>query len=218
MNRQRQIMDYRLYAIGGGPGPRDPVAALEAALRGGATLAQWRPKHLPARQQYETAVQALSVARRLGVPLIVDDRVDIALAIGADGVHIGQQDLPAAVVRRLLGPGLILGVSASTPAEAKEAEEAGADYLGVGPVFPTFSKADAGEAIGLEGLRAVIEATRLPVVAIGGITRENAPLVLAAGAAGVAVISALFGQPDVAEAATRLRKAIDEAMAGQTRG
>ncbi len=165
---------------------------------------QLREKEMPTRQLVEEAAHTLTVTRRAGVPLLIDDRVDLALAVGADGVHLGQDDLPVAMARRLLGPDRIIGSSAGTEDEAVAAERDGADYLGVGSVFETSSKADAGAPIGLEGLRRIVHAVRIPVVAIGGVAHHNAASAIQAGAAGVAVISAVVGAEDVADAMRRL--------------
>jgi thiamine-phosphate diphosphorylase len=136
---------------------------------------------------------------------VVNDRADIAAAIGADGLHIGQSDLPLEAARRVLGSAAFIGVSAGTVAEAREAAAAGADYIGAGPVFPTASKPDAGDATGIAVLRAICAAVPIPVVAIGGITPLNAPQVLQAGAVGVAVISAILSQPNINAAAAAFR-------------
>lgn len=183
---------------------RDLLAVCRAALRAGAGALQLRGKDWSGRQLYEVGLALRRLADETGALLFVDDRVDVAQAVGADGVHVGQEDLPARVVRALLGPEAIVGVSAATPEEARQAEADGADYLGVGSVWATGSKADAGEPVGLEGLRAVVAATRLPVVAIGGVDAGRAREARAAGAAGVAVISAVMAAPDPARAVREL--------------
>lgn len=175
-----------------------------AAIAGGATALQLREKQMDSRALYELAVRLRGVAREAGVPFLIDDRVDIALAAGADGVHVGQDDLPVSVARRLVGPGRIVGASAETVDEALRAERDGADYLGVGPVFGTSTKPDAGMPIGIGGLAAVAHAVQIPVVGIGGITSENADEVIRAGAAGVAVISAVAAADDMMAATQRL--------------
>ena len=151
----------------------------------------------------QAAESAVGIARAAGVPLVINDRVDIALAVDADGVHVGQSDMPVKMVRRLLGPEKIIGVSCKTEEQALQAWEDGADYIGVGGVYPTSTKA-GNLTIGLEGLRAVCEKSRVPVVAIGGISSHNGAIVLEYGAgtalAGVAVVSAIFDQPDVVHA------------------
>lgn len=148
----------------------------------------------------------------MGVPVIINDRVDIALAVDADGVHVGQSDMPAPVVRRLLGPHKILGVSVKTPQQAVQAVQDGADYLGCGAVYPTGTK--DSDVIGLQGLTAVCEAAHpVPVVSIGGVGLANAADTVQAGAAGIAVVSAVFAAPDAQAAAAELRAAVDAALA-----
>jgi len=184
----------------------------EAALRGGATFLQFREKHAPTCVLYQTALRLRRLCAAFGVPFIVNDRVDIALAVDADGIHVGPEDLPVAVVRRLVGPHRIVGASVGTVEEALQAEEEGASYLGVGPVYPTGTKPDAGSPIGPEGLRAIAGAVRIPIVGIGGINRDRVEEVILAGAAGVAVISAVAASEDMVEAAGALRRAVDEAL------
>ncbi len=179
-----------------------------AALAGGATVVQLRDKEATTRQLVDAASRMLPLTRRVGVPLIINDRVDVALAVDADGAHVGQDDLPAAIARRLLGSGKFLGVSAGTEAEAVAAERDGADYVGVGPVFPALAKADAGPPIGVEALAEIVRAVRIPVVAIGGILHEHAPAMIRAGAAGVAVINAVLVESDIAAATHRLVEVI----------
>ncbi len=197
------ITDRKLAA------PRSVVEVVQAALRGGATVIQLREKEAPTREMVELGMALLRVTRPAGVPLIVNDRVDVALAIDADGVHVGQDDMPAALARKLIGPDKILGVSAETVEQALLAQRDGADYLGVGDVYGTPTKPDAGPPIGLEGLRRIVEAVDIPVVGIGGITPDNAAAVIEQGAVGVAVISAVFAAPDPEEATRRLRAAVE---------
>ena len=179
----------------------EQVARLGA---GGANLVQLREKHLSPRLFYKEALEALRVAHELGVRLIVNDRVDIALALGADGVHLGQDDLSPEAARRLLGPEAIIGYSTHNPEQAREAARLPVDYIAVGPVFATSSKERPDAVVGLDGLRRVRQETgSIPLVAIGGITRENARSVLDAGADAVAVISALLAGPAEIEDRTR---------------
>ncbi len=161
---------------------------------GGARLVQLREKHLSPREFYAEAAEALAVARSFGARLIVNDRADIALAIGADGVHLGQDDMPPEAARRLLGAGAVIGFSTHNVGQAIEAALMPVDYVAVGPVFRTTSKERPDPSVGLEGLRRVREAVggSVPLVAIGGVTRENAAAVLDAGADSVAVIGALL--------------------------
>jgi len=199
---------WRLYVITDerlGRG-RSHLQIAEAAIRGGADAVQLRDKTASSRRLYDIALQLRRLTREAEVPLVVNDRLDVALAADADGVHIGREDLPASVVRRILGPGKILGVSAETVEEAVTAEKDGADYLGVGPVFEARgTKADAGEPLGLDLIARIRRDCRLPIVAIGGINAENARLVREAGANAAAVISAVVSADDVAQAARLLK-------------
>jgi thiamine-phosphate pyrophosphorylase len=179
---------------------RGPIELAAALLAGGARVLQLRLKSSSGREMLEVARAVHPLARRAGALLIVNDRADVARAAEADGVHLGQDDLPVAAARALLGPLAIVGVSTHGPDEARRAAAAGADYLGVGPIFTTTSKAHALAPRGLELLRAVRSAVELPLVAIGGITAETAPDVRAAGADAVAMIAALVRAPDVAAA------------------
>ena len=178
---------------------------VEQALEGGATMIQIREKHLSHAAFLEEARQLQQLCRRYQVPLIVNDDVDLALEIGADGVHVGQEDLEAGQARAKLGPYRILGVSAHSVEEALRAQAAGADYLGVGAVFPTGTKSDAS-ALPHGALKEICAAVDIPAVAIGGITAENILQLAGSGSAGAAVVSALFAQPDVRAAARQLRQ------------
>ncbi len=191
----------------------EEVAA--AALAGGATILQLRDKRMSAASLYQVACRLRELTRRAGVPLIVNDRVDVALAADADGVHLGPDDLPLGAARKVLGPRRIIGASVDTVAQAIRAEHDGADYLGVGPVFPTATKADAGAPVGVERVAAIVRAVGIPVVGIGGITPANAAEVIRAGAAGVAVISAVAAAADMAAAARALLEAVRAGRAGR---
>jgi thiamine-phosphate pyrophosphorylase len=207
---EEELRDYRLYVITcrDGASGRGHLDVAAAALEGGARAVQLRDKEMPARELLELAlrIKEMIAERAPGTLLIVNDRVDVARAAGADGVHLGQEDLPYRAAREILGPGALIGVSATCLAEAREAEAAGADYLGVGPVFPTPSKPDAAPAMGLEGLAKIRAAVRTPIVAIGGIGEDEVEAVLGAGADGIAVISAVTGASDMAEAVRRLAR------------
>lgn len=176
----------------------------EAAVAAQARMVQLREKNLNTRELYARASDLRRVTAGTSSLFIVNDRVDVALAVEADGVHLGPEDLPWQEARRLLGPKRILGVSAATPEEVREAEAAGADYLGVGPAYTTGSKADAGDAIGPEGIARIVEQTMLPVFAIGGITPNNAAPIWKAGARGIAVISWVAGSEDMVTAIREL--------------
>ena len=207
MNCSRE--DLLLYAVTDrkwlAPGERlaDKVAD---AVDGGATFVQLREKHLDRDAFVAEAreIQALCAARH--VPFVINDDVSIAVEIGADGVHVGQSDMEAGSVRDAIGPDRILGVSAETVEQALLAEARGADYLGVGAVFPTGSKDDAAD-VSRETLRAICAAVKIPVIAIGGITLENLPTLAGTGICGVAVISAIFGQKDIRASAAALAAA-----------
>lgn len=182
-----------------------------AALEGGADAVQIRDKSATAQNLGLAVAECQPLARKYGAALLVNDRVDVAFLCGADGAHVGQEDLPAAAARRLLPRPAILGVSVSTLEEAERAARDGADYLGVGPVFATGTKKDAGAPLGLEAIAALVQAASLPVVAIGGIDYENVAAVLRTGVAGVAVVSAVSGAADMAAAARALKARIVEA-------
>lgn len=181
---------------------RDMVDVVRAALRGGAPAIQLRMKDAPAREMAAVARALLIETRPMGALLFINDRMDVALAVGAEGAHLGQDDLPAAAARRIAPSGFLIGVSAETPELARQAEADGADYVGVGPVYATGSKADAGDAVGTARVTEVAAAVRIPVVGIGGIAIANAGEVIRAGAAGIAVIGAVMRAEDP-EAATR---------------
>ena len=176
---------------------------VEAALTGGATVVQLREKNCSSREFYELAVRVRAIARRFGAPLIVNDRVDIALAAGADGVHVGQSDLPCAAVRRLVGKGMLVGGSAGSVAEALAAAREGADYLGVGAMYATGTKEDAG-LVTMEELKNIRRAVELPIVVIGGINKATLGNFKGMGIEGIAVVSAIAAQKDPAAAAREL--------------
>ena len=177
---------------------------IESALKGGATLVQLREKSLPEEQLLQEAKEAAALCHRYGVPLIVNDSVEVALACDADGVHVGQSDIQGRDIRALIGPDRILGISANTVDTALAAQRAGADYIGVGAVFGTTTKKDA-KNLTVEQLRAICSAVDIPVVAIGGISAGNILALRGSGVDGVAVVSAIFAQPDPGAAAKRLR-------------
>ena len=177
---------------------------VELLSAGGATLVQLREKGMPAREFYEQAKAAVDVAVQRGVQLIINDRVDVALAVGAHGVHLGQDDMPPEAVRKLLGPNAVIGYSSHNIEQAIAATKLPIDYLAIGPIFATTTKSDTAPVLGLEGLRAVRQAIgSIPLVAIGGITSANAAGVIAAGADSVAMISALLSNSHRISEATR---------------
>lgn len=193
---------------------RDHRDVAAAALEGGARLIQVRDKELSTRRLFEVVLDIRPLVRAAGARLVVNDRVDIALAAEADGVHLGDEDLPAAQARRLLGPQAIVGVSVASAAEARAAEAAGASYVSVGSIFATGSKPDAGRPIGAAAIGEIKRAVEVPVLAIGGIRRDNAAEVIRAGADGVAVISAVAEAADMASATAELLRLIGGARPG----
>ncbi|AXI25644.1 thiamine phosphate synthase [Methanofervidicoccus sp. A16] len=187
---------------------RDEVESVKEALEGGATAIQLRLKGVPTREMVEVGRKIRKLTEDYDALYIVNDRLDVALAVGADGVHVGQEDMPVDIVKEI-APNLIVGVSASNLREALEGEKKGADYIGAGSVFPTRTKENA-KLLGLEGLREIVENVHIPVVAIGGINHENVKEVLEVGVDGVAVISAIVGSEDVVEATRRMMEMIEE--------
>ncbi len=179
------------------------------SLDGGVTFLQLREKELDDDTFYREAVELQKMAEEYGVPFVVNDNVDIAVRMDADGVHVGQSDMEAGDVRAMIGPDKILGVSAQTVEQAVLAEQRGADYLGVGAVFPTGSKDDA-EEVSHEMLKAICDAVSIPVVAIGGITYENTHELAKSGICGIAVISAIYAQKDIREATAALKQVTKE--------
>jgi thiamine-phosphate pyrophosphorylase len=190
---------------------RDHVYGARAALEGGADVIQFREKKMDTGEMIRICSAIQELCRRHGAMFIVNDRVDVALAMDADGVHVGQEDMPAAIARRLIGPRKILGVSAGDVEKARKAVADGADYIGTGMIFPAGVKKDTGVVRGLAALREVSAGVNVPVVAIGGIDHGNAASCIEAGAAGCAVITAVIGAPDVAAAVRRLAQIIGDA-------
>lgn len=211
----RRPVDYTLYLV------TDPTLApaaslssiVAAAIAGGASVVQLRDKTASAADLAATARSLLAITRPAGVPLLINDRVDVAVAVGADGVHVGQDDTPAAAARAAMPRPCLVGVSAGTAAEAAAAAAAGADYVGVGAVYGTATKADAGEPLGVDGLEGVATAATaagIPVVAIGGVGVANVEAVgRVKGVAGVAVVSAVVAAADPAAAAQSLRSGFE---------
>ena len=184
--------------------------SVELAIQGGVTVVQLREKECTSREFYEMAKAVKTITDAYEVPLIINDRIDIALAVGADGVHLGQKDIPVGVARDLLGADKIVGATANTVELAKEAWHAGADYLGAGDVFGTTTKSDT-KHITLDDLKAIRDAIEIPVVAIGGVNEENIALLKPTGVDGAAVISAVVGQKDITAAAEKLISNFQEA-------
>ena len=186
------------------------------ALRGGAGVVQFRQKSSPIRAKLRAARAVAHVCAEAGAPLVVNDHLDVAQAVGAAGVHLGQDDFPVADARRVLGPDALIGATATTPNQARAASDDGADYVGFGPVFSTDSKADPASVKGVDGLRAACRAAGAPVVAIAGMTPERVGPCLKAGAHGVAVLGGVACANDPQQATCRYRTALDEALAARS--
>lgn len=208
----RPEMDYSLYVCT----DRDIMTtdtleeAVELAIKGGATIIQLREKDCTSREFYELALSIKDITDAYEVPLIINDRLDIALAVHADGVHLGQSDIPVQMARNVMGPNCIVGATANTLEKAKEAWQSGADYLGVGDVFGSATKNDT-KPVELKELKKICDTVKIPVVAIGGISKKNIHLLKDTGVAGVAVISAVLGQTDITAAAEELISGSPEA-------
>ena len=203
--------DYSIYLVtdDGCLQGRALIDCVREALEGGVTLVQYRAKTASSAEMYAEALQLKALCDSFNVPLIINDRLDIAMAVGAAGVHLGQDDLPCAAARKILGEDYIIGVSAHNPAEAKAALQSGADYLGCGAVFGTATKADV-KKLGTEGLEAICKAKGLPVVGIGGVTADNYREVRAAGADGAAIVSGILAQPDIRTTVRAIAKVSEE--------
>lgn len=198
-------VDYTLYLVTDRDvlRGRDLIKCIEESILGGVTLVQLREKNVTSREFYEIAIKVKEVTSRYNIPLIINDRLDIALAIDADGLHIGQKDLPASVARKILGKDKILGVSAATLQESLKAEKDGADYLGVGAVFSTSTKKDTRD-VSYETLSNITASVNIPVVAIGGINEKNVTKLKESNIDGIAVISCILGKEDVKGAAEKM--------------
>ena len=192
---------------------RDALGTVAAAVRAGAPVVQVRVKGCPDRERYEFACRVVDVCAAHGAICIVNDRVDVALAAGAAGTHLGADDLPVAVARRIAGPGHLIGGTARDPRRAAELVAAGADYLGVGPAYPTATKDGLPAPLGPAGVAAVARAVAVPVIAIGGVTESRVPELLGAGAYGVAVVSAVSEVDDPAAATRGLLRALGASRA-----
>lgn len=203
--------DYSIYLVtdDGCLQGRALIDCVREALEGGVTLVQYRAKTASSAEMYAEALQLKALCDSFNVPLIINDRLDIAMAVGAAGVHLGQDDLPCAAARRILGEDYLIGVSAHNPAEARAALLCGADYLGCGAVFGTATKADV-QKLGTDGLAAICKAKGLPVVGIGGVTADNYREVRAAGADGAAIVSGILAQPDIRATVEAIAKVSQE--------
>jgi thiamine-phosphate pyrophosphorylase len=205
-------VDYSLYLVTdrGFLDGRDIRKAIEDSIKGGVTLVQVREKDISTREFYDVAVSVKQVTDYYNVPLIINDRLDIAQAVNAAGVHLGQSDMELTIARAILGNDKIIGISAGNVSEARIAEKNGADYIGAGAVFFTGSKKDIDTPIGLDGLKEICSSVSIPVVGIGGVNRENAEDVLKQGASGLSVISAILGYDDIKEASLKLKEAFNK--------
>ena len=204
---KKEDIDYSVYLVTDHRNATDEefLNIIEEAINGGTTIVQLREKTASTKDFYQLALKVKEITSRHDVPLLINDRIDIAIAVDSDGVHIGQDDMPADVARKIIGEDKILGVSASTVAEAKKAEEDGADYIGSGAVFPTSTKDDA-DSVSIEDLKEIVSSIDIPVVAIGGITLENASLLNDTGIAGFSVVSAIMSADNPKEASQKLKE------------
>ena len=204
---KKEDIDYSVYLVTDRRNKTDEefLNIIEEAIKGGTTIVQLREKTASTKEFYDLALKVKEITSRYDVPLLINDRIDIALAVDSEGVHIGQDDMPAGIAREIIGEDKILGVSASTVEEAKKAEIDSADYIGSGAVFPTATKDDA-DSVSEEELKEIVDSIDIPVVAIGGITVENAHTLKASGIAGFSVVSAIMSAEDPKEASEKLKE------------
>ena len=204
---KKEDIDYSVYLVTDRRNKTDEefLNIIEEAIKGGTTVVQLREKTASTKEFYELALKVKEITSRYDVPLLINDRIDIALAVDSEGVHIGQDDMPADIAREIIGEDKILGVSASTVEEAKKAEKDSADYIGSGAVFPTATKDDA-DSVSKEELKEIVDSIDIPVVAIGGITVENANTLKGSGIAGFSVVSAIMSAEDPKVASKKLKK------------
>lgn len=208
------MIDYSLYlvtdrSLSKGRSNRQIV---EAAVAGGVTCVQLREKHCGTREFIQEALALRTLLKDRRIPLIINDRLDVALAVEADGVHLGQSDMPIGMARNIAGSALIIGISAESTDDALRAEQEGADYIGISPVFATPTKTDTAAPLGLEGVNKIRGLVGIPLVGIGGINQHNAASVIAAGADGVAVVSAIVSATDPTEATRTLKTLVEQAL------
>lgn len=204
---KKEDIDYSVYLVTDRRNKTDEefLNIIEEAIKGGTTVVQLREKTASTKEFYELALKVKEITSRYDVPLLINDRIDIALAVDCEGVHIGQDDMPADIAREIIGDDKVLGVSASTVEEAKKAERDSADYIGSGAVFPTATKDDA-DSVSKEELNEIVDSIDIPVVAIGGITIENAHTLKGSGIAGFSVVSAIMSAEDPKEASLKLKE------------
>lgn len=206
------MLDYSLYLVTDRSlsRGRTTLDVVRQAVAGGVTCVQLREKHCSTREFIDQARALQPLLKDKRIPLIINDRLDVALAVGADGIHLGQQDMALADARKIVGQTMVIGISAESVADAIRAEQQGADYIGVSPVFATPTKTDTAEALGLEGIQKIRRAVAIPIVGIGGVNQRSAAAVLGAGADGIAVVSAIVSADDPKQAAADLKKIITD--------
>lgn len=204
---KKEDIDYSVYLVTDHRNKTDEefLKIIEEAIKGGTSIVQLREKTASTKDFYQLALKVKEITSKYDVPLLINDRIDIAIAVDSEGVHIGQDDMPADIARKIIGENKILGVSASTVEEAKKAQEDGADYIGSGAVFPTATKDDA-DSVSKEELKEIVDSIDIPVVAIGGITLENAESLKDTGIAGFSVVSAIMSADNPKEASQKLRE------------
>lgn len=204
------MIDFSLYLVTDRGLSRGRLTGdiASAAIAGGVTCVQLREKHCPTRTFIAEARRLKEVLTAHNIPLIINDRIDVAMAVAAQGVHLGKRDMPIADARRLVGLSMVIGISVESYEEAVQAEQEGADYIGISPVFATATKSDLGAPLGLEGVRRIRDSVAIPLVGIGGIDAENAAKVVAAGVDGIAVVSAIVSAPCPETAARELKQQI----------
>ena len=204
---KKEDIDYSVYLVTDHRNKTDEefLNIIEEAIKGGTTIVQLREKTASTKDFYQLALKVKEITSKYDVPLLINDRIDIAIAVDSEGVHIGQDDMPADIARKIIGEDKILGVSASTVEEAKKAEIDGADYIGSGAVFPTATKDDA-DSVSKEELKEIVDSIDIPAVAIGGINLENAGTLKDTGIAGFSVVSAIMSADDPKEASQKLRE------------
>ena len=203
---KKEEIDYSVYLVTDHRNKTDEefLRIIEEAIKGGTSIVQLREKTASTKDFYQLALKVKEITSKYDVPLLINDRIDIAIAVDSEGVHIGQDDMPADIARKIIGEDKILGVSASTVEEAKKAEIDGADYIGSGAVFPTATKDDA-DSVSKEELKEIVDSIDIPAVAIGGINLENAGTLKDTGIAGFSVVSAIMSADDPKEASQKLR-------------
>ena len=204
---KKEDIDYSVYLVTDHRNKTDEefLKIIEEAIKGGTTIVQLREKTASTKDFYQLALKVKEITSKYDVPLLINDRIDIAIAVDSEGVHIGQDDMPADIARKIFGEERILGVSASTVEEAKKAQMDGADYIGSGAVFPTSTKDDA-DSVSKDELKEIVESIDIPVVAIGGISLENAGSLKDTGIAGFSVVSAIMSAKDPKEASQKLKE------------